>query len=367
MPFYAGTHRHPLSRRTPGTCRTLAGAPAVRDLAEIATAPGDVPGRRGSPAGSRSRQTESAACSSCMSTSRSSPTRSPAFLDATRANATASLSEPGVLRFDVIQDLADPGPCRARRGVPRRAAAAAHKETAHYATWRDTVARMMAVPRASTEVRRRVPHRGRAAGTPRPRERRRRSGRAVRAGAAQRGSRSDAGTRRASCPGSSPDPRIAGSWWSPGRRPSGWRPSSTAVPRAAAAALARRHGPRAGEPDRRGRATRRPTRRARSTPTWSSPIGGGSAIDLAKAAAMLLANGGDPLDYIEVVGRASRSPGAAAPARRPDDVRHGCGGDGQRRAGRARARRQGEPAPPADGAAPRDRRPASSRWPAPRR
>jgi len=32
-------------------------------------------------------------------------------------------------------------------------------------------------------------------------------------------------------------------------------------------------------------------------------IGGGSAIDLAKATAMLLANGGDPMDYIEVVGR----------------------------------------------------------------
>ena len=32
-------------------------------------------------------------------------------------------------------------------------------------------------------------------------------------------------------------------------------------------------------------------------------VGGGSAIDLAKAAAVLVANGGDPLDYIEVVGR----------------------------------------------------------------
>jgi alcohol dehydrogenase class IV len=32
-------------------------------------------------------------------------------------------------------------------------------------------------------------------------------------------------------------------------------------------------------------------------------IGGGSVIDLAKAAAMLVANGGDPLDYLEVVGR----------------------------------------------------------------
>lgn len=32
-------------------------------------------------------------------------------------------------------------------------------------------------------------------------------------------------------------------------------------------------------------------------------IGGGSVIDLAKAAAMLLGNGGDPMDYLEVVGR----------------------------------------------------------------
>ncbi len=32
-------------------------------------------------------------------------------------------------------------------------------------------------------------------------------------------------------------------------------------------------------------------------------IGGGSALDLGKAAAMLLGNGGDPLDYLEVVGR----------------------------------------------------------------
>ena len=40
-------------------------------------------------------------------------------------------------------------------------------------------------------------------------------------------------------------------------------------------------------------------------------IGGGSAIDLAKATAMLLGNGGDPMDYIEVVGRGqpiTRSP-----------------------------------------------------------
>jgi Iron-containing alcohol dehydrogenase len=32
-------------------------------------------------------------------------------------------------------------------------------------------------------------------------------------------------------------------------------------------------------------------------------IGGGSVLDVGKAVAMLLGNGGDPLDYLEIVGR----------------------------------------------------------------
>src|SRR6266545_1785186 len=63
------------------------------------------------------------------------------FLELTLANARASVEEPGVLRFDVI--LVE---------VYRDdAAAAAHKETRHYAIWRDAVAEMMAEPRASTK------------------------------------------------------------------------------------------------------------------------------------------------------------------------------------------------------------------------
>jgi alcohol dehydrogenase class IV len=42
-------------------------------------------------------------------------------------------------------------------------------------------------------------------------------------------------------------------------------------------------------------------------------IGGGSVIDLGKAVAMLLANGGDPLDYIEVVGAGRKITRHAAP------------------------------------------------------
>jgi autoinducer 2-degrading protein len=75
----------------------------------------------------------------------------PAFLDATLDNARASVQEPGVLRFDVIQDDADPAHVVLVEVYRDTDAAAAHKETDHYATWRDTVAPMMAEPRASTK------------------------------------------------------------------------------------------------------------------------------------------------------------------------------------------------------------------------
>jgi (4S)-4-hydroxy-5-phosphonooxypentane-2,3-dione isomerase len=72
------------------------------------------------------------------------------FLDATLANARASLLEPGVVRFDVVSDQADPAHVVLVEVYRDAEAAAAHKATAHYATWRDTVAGMMAEPRAST-------------------------------------------------------------------------------------------------------------------------------------------------------------------------------------------------------------------------
>jgi autoinducer 2-degrading protein len=56
-----------------------------------------------------------------------------------------------VLRFDVVADLADPAHVVLVEVYRDDAGAAAHKETAHYATWRDTVAPMMAVPRTSTK------------------------------------------------------------------------------------------------------------------------------------------------------------------------------------------------------------------------
>src|SRR5690349_24831549 len=78
------------------------------------------------------------------------PDRVADFLAATLANARASLAEPGVLRFDVIQDEADPAHVVLTEVYRDAEAPAAHKLTPHYATWRDAVAGMMAEPRAST-------------------------------------------------------------------------------------------------------------------------------------------------------------------------------------------------------------------------
>jgi len=72
------------------------------------------------------------------------------FLAATLVNARASLAEPGVLRFDVVQDEADAAHVVLVEVYRDADASAAHKLTPHYAAWRDAVAEMMAEPRAST-------------------------------------------------------------------------------------------------------------------------------------------------------------------------------------------------------------------------
>jgi len=74
-----------------------------------------------------------------------------AFQAATLANAQASVQEPGVARFDVVQQTDDAAKFVLVEVYRDAAAAAAHKETPHYAIWRDTVAGMMAEPRTSVK------------------------------------------------------------------------------------------------------------------------------------------------------------------------------------------------------------------------
>jgi autoinducer 2-degrading protein len=70
-----------------------------------------------------------------------------AFREATLANARASVQEPGIARFDVLQQQDDPTRFVLVEVYRDAQAPALHKETAHYLRWRDTVSPMMASPR----------------------------------------------------------------------------------------------------------------------------------------------------------------------------------------------------------------------------
>lgn len=74
-----------------------------------------------------------------------------AFREATLENARQSVREPGVARFDVMQQRDDATRFVLVEAYRTEAAAAQHKETAHYLKWRDSVAPMMAAPRTSVK------------------------------------------------------------------------------------------------------------------------------------------------------------------------------------------------------------------------
>ena len=69
------------------------------------------------------------------------------FRDATEVNARNSVLEPGIARFDVIQQQDDPERFIRVEVYRSEADIAKHKETQHYEVWRETVTDMMAEPR----------------------------------------------------------------------------------------------------------------------------------------------------------------------------------------------------------------------------
>jgi (4S)-4-hydroxy-5-phosphonooxypentane-2,3-dione isomerase len=75
------------------------------------------------------------------------------FISATLENARNSIREPGVVRFDVVQQEDDPTRFLLIEIYRTAADPPSHKETAHYATWRDAVEPMMAEPRRSVKYR----------------------------------------------------------------------------------------------------------------------------------------------------------------------------------------------------------------------
>ena len=69
------------------------------------------------------------------------------FIIASTENHQNSIKEPGNLRFDLVQEAEEPSKFVIYEAYESDAAAAAHKETAHYLNWRETVADWMAQPR----------------------------------------------------------------------------------------------------------------------------------------------------------------------------------------------------------------------------
>ena len=73
------------------------------------------------------------------------------FKQATLENARHSVQEPGIARFDVIQEMDDPSRFVLIEVYRTSDAPAKHKGTAHYARWRDAVVHMMAEPRVGVK------------------------------------------------------------------------------------------------------------------------------------------------------------------------------------------------------------------------
>ena len=98
-------------------------------------------------------------CLSSTSTSRCRPARFEAFKAACVENSRNSLLEPGIARFDVLQQNDDPTRFLLVEVYRTAEAPAAHKQTAHYQKWAETVSGMMAAPRIQREVHEGLPGR----------------------------------------------------------------------------------------------------------------------------------------------------------------------------------------------------------------
>jgi len=71
------------------------------------------------------------------------------FKKASIKNAASSILEPGVRRFDVLQQNDEPGRFVLVESYHSETATMEHKETRHYKQWKDAVEAMMAEPRYS--------------------------------------------------------------------------------------------------------------------------------------------------------------------------------------------------------------------------
>ena len=75
------------------------------------------------------------------------PDHTEEFIKASKENHEHSVKEPGNLRFDILRDAADPNKFVYYEAYDSEESAKAHKETAHYLKWKESVASWMEKPR----------------------------------------------------------------------------------------------------------------------------------------------------------------------------------------------------------------------------
>ena len=239
------------------------------------------------------------------------PEHADAFADACRANHEASTREPGNVRFDVLRLVEDPTRFVLYEWYVDEAAAKAHKETPHYAAWREAVADWFVEPRYGVRYEGLCPETAGLVSDRAP-------------PSASRPSRLRAGTHPADhVRGRARSPASRRSWPATGRRVllvTGGRSLAASGRRDALLAglrgRGRRRGGRGGRdrrasPGRGGRARWPRTGTRRSTSCWASAAG--SVLDAAKAIAGLLRTGTSVTDHLEGVGPQLPYPGPAVP------------------------------------------------------
>jgi quinol monooxygenase YgiN len=74
-----------------------------------------------------------------------------AFIEASKENGRNSIREPGIQRFDFIQQVEDPDRFVLIEVYNQPEDQQKHRETAHYVKWKDTVTDMMAEPRVGVK------------------------------------------------------------------------------------------------------------------------------------------------------------------------------------------------------------------------
>uniref|UniRef100_A0A0G4GPB0 ABM domain-containing protein n=1 Tax=Chromera velia CCMP2878 TaxID=1169474 RepID=A0A0G4GPB0_9ALVE len=229
------------------------------------------------------------------------------FIEASKANAANSIKEPGVSRFDLLQNVEDPSNFVLVEVYNSKEGPARHKETAHYKCWRETVESIMARPRQALKFQTVFPSRVHWHRTERVTHVEHPGDKAGEGFGFDKGFEfASAGKIVFGSGAASKLPQLV--------KERGCSKACVVTGKGGKERFSELLGKLQGEgvqlsffacsPEPTIEECRDAVKVARDAGADSVvAIGGGSSIDMGKAVAALLGNGGDPMDYAEVIGK----------------------------------------------------------------